>query len=217
MNCFAIFLLSSFWGRAKLERQLSLWRLARRQLLSTWILKTRMTGPGSPILASILRTTRTSWSSSMRFTAYRSCFSSCGASSTGDGGTETPLGGFSCLAPPPWTCSSNPARVLRGIIGGGRRHGKAKGRFRRPKPAAMDMLKQSGESLAGRISYLELDPFDALEINPTAIEMLWVRGGFPRSFLAESDDISLLWRRNFVRTYLERDISQFGPRIQIGR
>ena len=47
----------------------------------------------------------------------------------------------------------------------------------------MDLLKQTGESLAGRISYLELGPFDALEIDPAAIEALWVRGGFPRSFL----------------------------------
>ena len=102
---------------------------------------------------------------------------------------------------------------LRGIIDRGRRHGKANGRFLLLGSAAMDLLKQSGESLAGRISYLELGPFDALEIDPASIETLWVRGGFPRSFLAESDEISLLWRRNFVRTYLERDISQFGPRI----
>ena len=77
----------------------------------------------------------------------------------------------------------------------------------------MDLLKQSGESLAGRVSYLELGPFDALEIDPAATETLWVRGGFPRSFLAQSDDLSLQWRRDFVRTYLERDISQFGSRI----
>ena len=102
---------------------------------------------------------------------------------------------------------------LRGIIDRGRRHGKANGRFLLLGSAAMDLLKQSGESLAGRVSYLELGPFDALEIDPASIETLWVRGGFPRSFLAESDDISLLWRRNFVRTYLERDIAQFGPRI----
>ena len=102
---------------------------------------------------------------------------------------------------------------LRGIIDRGRRHGKANGRFLLLGSAAMDLLKQSGESLAGRISYLELGPFDALEIDPAAIESLWVRGGFPRSFLASTDDISLQWRRDFVRTYLERDIVQFGPRI----
>jgi len=81
----------------------------------------------------------------------------------------------------------------------------------------MDLLRQSGESLAGRISYLELGPFDALEVNqesdPAAIDKLWVRGGFPRSFLAETDDISVEWRRDFIRTYLERDVPQFSPRI----
>jgi predicted AAA+ superfamily ATPase len=102
---------------------------------------------------------------------------------------------------------------LRGIIDRGRRHGKANGRFLLLGSAAMDLLKQSGESLAGRVSYLELGPFDALEIDPASLETLWLRGGFPRSFLAESDDISLTWRRDFVRTYLERDIAQFGPRI----
>ena len=102
---------------------------------------------------------------------------------------------------------------LRGIIDRGRRHGKANGRFLLLGSAAMDLLKQSGESLAGRVSYLELGPFDALEIDPAATETLWVRGGFPRSFLAQSDDLSLQWRRDFVRTYLERDISQFGSRI----
>ena len=102
---------------------------------------------------------------------------------------------------------------LRGIIDKGRRTGRANGRFLLLGSAAMDLLKQSGESLAGRISYLELGPFDALEVDPETIDALWVRGGFPRSFLAESDDLSLLWRRNFIRTYLERDISQFAPRI----
>src|SRR5580700_1179065 len=77
---------------------------------------------------------------------------------------------------------------LRGIIDRGRREGRANGRFLLLGSAAMDLLRQSGESLAGRISYLELAPFDALEVDPIAVETLWVRGGFPRSFLAESDD-----------------------------
>lgn len=102
---------------------------------------------------------------------------------------------------------------LRGIIDQGRRHGRANGRFLFLGSAAMDLLKQTGESLAGRISYLELGPFDALEIDPAAIDTLWVRGGFPRSFLAETDDLSMEWRRNFIRTYLERDVPQFGSRI----
>ena len=102
---------------------------------------------------------------------------------------------------------------LRGVIDRGRRQGRANGRFLLLGSASMDLLKQSGESLAGRISYLELEPFDASEVAPAAIETLWVRGGFPRSFLAESDDLSFDWRRNFIRTYLERDVPQFGSRI----
>jgi uncharacterized protein len=102
---------------------------------------------------------------------------------------------------------------LRGIIDRGRQHGKANGRLLLLGSAAMDLLKQTGESLAGRISYLELGPFDALEVAPAAIETLWVRGGFPRSFLAESGDLSMEWRRDFIRTYLERDVPQFGSRI----
>ena len=82
----------------------------------------------------------------------------------------------------------------------------------------MDLLRQSGESLAGRIAYLEPGPFDVLEVDavaadPAAIDTLWVRGGFPCSFLAETDDVSMEWRRDFIRTYLERDVPQFGPRL----
>src|SRR6185436_1287840 len=80
---------------------------------------------------------------------------------------------------------------LRGIIDQGRRRGKANGRFLLLGSAAMDLLKQTGESLAGRISYLELGPFNGLEVDPAALETLWVRGGFPRSFLAKSDDLSM--------------------------
>jgi predicted AAA+ superfamily ATPase len=102
---------------------------------------------------------------------------------------------------------------LRGVIDRGRRQGQETGRFLLLGSAAMDLLRQSGESLAGRISYLELGPFDALEVPPAATETLWVRGGFPRSFLAENDALSMEWRRNFIRTYLERDVPQFGSRI----
>jgi len=104
-------------------------------------------------------------------------------------------------------------QCLRGVIDRGRRHGRESGQFLLLGSAAMDLLRQSGESLAGRISYLELGPFDVLEVAPTALETLWVRGGFPRSFLAENDVLSMEWRRDFIRTYLERDIPQFGLRI----
>ena len=102
---------------------------------------------------------------------------------------------------------------LRGIIDSGRRRGKANGRFLLLGSAAMDLMQQTGESLAGRIAYMELGPFDPLEIDSKGIDKLWVRGGFPRSFLAQTDDLSLQWRRNFIRTYLERDVPQFGSRI----
>jgi predicted AAA+ superfamily ATPase len=102
---------------------------------------------------------------------------------------------------------------LRGIIDRGRRQGRPNGQFLLLGSASMDLLRQSGESLAGRISYLELGPFDALEVAPSALDTLWVRGGFPRSFLADNDDLSMEWRRDFIRAYLERDIPQFGSRI----
>lgn len=102
---------------------------------------------------------------------------------------------------------------LRGVIDRGRRQGKAAGRFLLLGSAAMDMLRQSGETLAGRISCMELGPFDPLEVGPEGLETLWVRGGYPLSFLADSDDASLQWRRDFIRTYLERDVPQFGSRI----
>ena len=104
-------------------------------------------------------------------------------------------------------------QALRGVIDRGRRRDKKTGRFLLLGSAAIDLLKQSGETLAGRISYLELAPFDALEVSADGLETLWVRGGFPGSFLADDDDLSFKWRQDFIRTYLERDIPQFGPRI----
>lgn len=102
---------------------------------------------------------------------------------------------------------------LRGLIDSGRRAGKRTGRFLLLGSASMDLLRQSGESLAGRIAYLEMQPIDALEIREPDIGQLWVRGGFPDSFLASSDRASLRWRQDFIRTYLERDIPALGPRI----
>jgi len=104
-------------------------------------------------------------------------------------------------------------RSLRGLIDAGRRRGQGKGRFLVLGSASIDLLKQSSESLAGRIRYLELAPFDAGEVGPSRLEALWLRGGFPESLLADSDAASLRWRVDFIRTYLERDIPQLGPRI----
>lgn len=102
---------------------------------------------------------------------------------------------------------------LRGLIDRGKRRGKRTGRFLLLGSASMELLRQSGETLAGRIAYLELRPFDVVEVGASNQDALWVRGGFPDSFLAADDGRSLTWRENFIRTYLERDVPQFGPRI----
>lgn len=102
---------------------------------------------------------------------------------------------------------------LRSLIDKGRRRGRKSGRFLLLGSASMELLQQSGESLAGRIAYTELQPFSLTEVGEEQSEKLWLRGGFPDSFLAPGDAKSMLWRRNFIRTYLERDIPQFGPRI----
>jgi len=106
-------------------------------------------------------------------------------------------------------------QTLRSLIDRGRRRGKRTGRFMMLGSASIDLLRQSGETLAGRIEYVELNPLDALEAAPDASAMaaLWVRGGYPDSFLAASDADSFAYRQNFIRTYLERDVPQFGRRI----
>ena len=76
--------------------------------------------------------------------------------------------------------------------------------------ASPHMLRQSSESLAGRIAYFELDGFSPDEVGVEHLQRLWIRGGFPRSFLAESDRESLEWRLEFIRTFLERDLPQLG-------
>lgn len=103
--------------------------------------------------------------------------------------------------------------VLRGEIDRGRRAGRRTGRFLLLGSASIDLLKQSSESLAGRIALLELEPLDVTEIGDRPVEALWLRGGFPDPFLASTDAESLALRIDFVRTYLERDIPQLGPRI----
>ena len=109
--------------------------------------------------------------------------------------------------------------VLRGLIDRARREGRRSGMFLLLGSAALELLQQSGETLAGRVSYLELSPFDALEIEDSraARNRLWLRGGFPDSYLADGDGQSLRWRLDFIRAYLERDIPQFGPRIAADR
>lgn len=98
--------------------------------------------------------------------------------------------------------------VLRSVIDEDRRPGQ----FIILGSASRDLIRQSSETLAGRIAYLELAPFVLSEIEgfPAALRTHWLRGGFPESFLARSDLESSEWRSSFVRTFLERDIPQLG-------
>lgn len=79
--------------------------------------------------------------------------------------------------------------------------------------ASPKLLKQSSESLAGRIEIIEISGFSAQETGLDKIDQLWIRGGFPLSFLAKTDEISLSWRKNFIRMVLERDLPELGFRI----
>ncbi len=105
---------------------------------------------------------------------------------------------------------------LRGIIDARRREGRGNGCFLVLGSASNELLKQSAESLAGRIHYCELtglNPFEIERPEGEPLQKLWMRGGFPDSYAASSDQASHAWRQNFVRTYSERDIPQLGPRI----
>lgn len=104
-------------------------------------------------------------------------------------------------------------RVLRGQIDERRRMGGAGGKFLILGSASMDLLRQSSESLAGRISYLELTALNAREVQSvdgTSLDRLWLQGGFPPSYTRDDSEESLQWRRDFIQTYLERDLPQFG-------
>ena len=106
--------------------------------------------------------------------------------------------------------------ALRGIIDQRRREGRGNGRFLILGSATNDLLKQSSESLAGRIHYTELaglNPFEIESPGGEPLQQLWMRGGFPDSYAATGDQASYDWRQNFIRTYLERDIPQLGSRI----
>lgn len=104
---------------------------------------------------------------------------------------------------------------LRGIIDRGRRKGRRTGRFLMLGSASIDLLRQSGESLAGRIAYVDMGPLDVLEVpaGEDALTTLWVRGGYPDSYLASGEERSLDIRKDFIRTYLQRDVGMFGPRL----
>jgi uncharacterized protein len=116
--------------------------------------------------------------------------------------------------------------VLRGQIDARRRESKSFGHFLILGSAALPLLRQSSESLAGRVAFVEMPPILPSEAPharperqdnqpglPADLRRLWLRGGFPPSYLAASDAASLRWRLAFIRSYLERDIPQFGIRV----
>ena len=102
--------------------------------------------------------------------------------------------------------------VLRSVIDADRKNGK----YILLGSASCDIIQQSSESLAGRIGMIELTPFLENELsneNQNDLQKYWLRGGFPLSYLAENIEDSIVWRENFVRTFIERDIAQFGFQI----
>ena len=108
--------------------------------------------------------------------------------------------------------------VLRSVIDQRRRDGEMAGQYLLLGSASGVLLQQTSESLAGRVAQLELPPLQLREVfaptvTPTDMNSLWVRGGFPLSYLAADDAASLRWRDMFVATYLDKDIPALGPRI----
>jgi predicted AAA+ superfamily ATPase len=113
-------------------------------------------------------------------------------------------------------------RVLRGLVDVRSRAGETGGQFLLLGSASKELLQHSSETLAGRIRYLELSPFTTMEIwrnDPVVFNpnRLWLRGGFPRSYLAANDDESWEWRNDFISSYVERDIPLMGPQVPATR
>ncbi|MCY4512864.1 MAG: ATP-binding protein [Bdellovibrionales bacterium] len=104
---------------------------------------------------------------------------------------------------------TNLFQILRGIIDQRKRNGQ----FLILGSASRDLIQQSSETLAGRIAFLDITPFDIQEVKEKHFHKHWLRGGYPLSFLSQSDDLSLEWRYNYIRTFLERDIPQLGFNI----
>jgi hypothetical protein len=106
--------------------------------------------------------------------------------------------------------------VLRSVVDEDRQNG----RFILLGSASRELVQQSSESLAGRIGYLSLTPFQIGELPTIDQQTCWNRGGFPDSVLAENDEFSMIWRDNFIKTYVERDLPQLGfqiPALQLRR
>ncbi|MEB2781369.1 ATP-binding protein [Algoriphagus sp. C2-6-M1] len=113
-------------------------------------------------------------------------------------------------------------RIIRGLVDIRKRAGEKAGHFLLLGSASKELLQQSSETLAGRIRYLELTPFTATELYQNDslgfnVEKLWFRGGFPDSYLADSEGESWNWRHDFISTYVEKDIPLFGPQVPAAR
>lgn len=113
-------------------------------------------------------------------------------------------------------------RIIRGLVDIRKRAGDKAGHFLLLGSASKELLQQSSETLAGRIRYLELTPFTVKELHQNDplgfnVEKLWFRGGFPDSYLADSDSASWNWRQDFIKTYVEKDIPLFGPQVPATR
>ena len=109
--------------------------------------------------------------------------------------------------------------ILRGIIDENRQAGRLSGQFLILGSASMDLLRQSSESLAGRISYIEMGGLNVLESGTerTDIHSLWFRGGFPEARLAGDDEAAMDWIEDLITTYLERDVPQIGFQVPAAR
>ena len=109
--------------------------------------------------------------------------------------------------------------VLRGLIDRNRGRGRRSGQFLLLGSASMELLRQSSESLAGRISYIEMSGLNVLETGQERndLQKRWLRGGFPDSYLAATDALAMDWLEDLIRTYLERDVPQMGFRLPAGR
>ena len=109
--------------------------------------------------------------------------------------------------------------ILRGLIDQNREQGRKTGQFLLLGSASMNLLRQSSESLAGRISYIEMSGLNVLEVGKEKkdLQKLWIRGGFPDSYLATDDDAAMDWLEDLIRTYLERDVPQMSFRVPANR
>jgi uncharacterized protein len=107
--------------------------------------------------------------------------------------------------------------VLRGLIDKNRQDGRYTQQFLLLGSASMDLLRQSSESLAGRMSYVEMTGLNILEVKMLDIERLWLRGGFPQSALAPDNQLAMQWLEDLIRAYLERDVPQMGFNVSASK